>query len=240
MCVKVIIIVLAPKQNFPTYHEKPKIWVKYNSMALVHKLLLQTSPLLHPPLRRHSTTTPATTLLNKLRNRTTKNKTVQKQKPITKISHLKRRTRSDKEVDEDKFLKEYGNEKFGHVPVMLAEVLDVFGPLKLNSFVDCTLGAAGHSSAIIQAHPEMDVYVGLDIDPVAHEIARIRINDISTRNVPGRTSALRVHTFQKNFRHIKSQLNDVDEKLIVNGVDGILLDLGMSSMQVCLLSHTPS
>lgn len=63
-------------------------------------------------------------------------------------SQVKRRTRSDRELDEDNFLKHYGNDDSAHVPVMLGEVLDVFASIPLRSFVDCTLGAAGHSSAV--------------------------------------------------------------------------------------------
>lgn len=56
-----------------------------------------------------------------------------------------------------------------HIPVMLGEVLDVFSSnLKpLSSFVDCTLGAAGHASAIIQSHPELKLFIGMDVDPLA-------------------------------------------------------------------------
>lgn len=61
----------------------------------------------------------------------------------------KKRTRSDREFEMDAV------QRFGdtatHVPVMLGEVVDVFSATKwrpLRSFVDCTLGAAGHSSAV--------------------------------------------------------------------------------------------
>lgn len=61
----------------------------------------------------------------------------------------KRRTRSDREFEVDSV------QRFGdtdtHVPVMLGEVVDVFSASKskpLRSFVDCTVGAAGHSSAV--------------------------------------------------------------------------------------------
>lgn len=61
---------------------------------------------------------------------------------------VKRRTRSGRELDEETFSKHYGNENSAHIPVMLGEVLDVFASVPLSSFVDCTLGAAGHSSAV--------------------------------------------------------------------------------------------
>lgn len=62
------------------------------------------------------------------------------------LAALKRRTRSDKEFDQETVLK-FGDSG-SHIPVMLGEVLEVFGCVELKSFVDCTLGAAGHSSAV--------------------------------------------------------------------------------------------
>lgn len=65
---------------------------------------------------------------------------------------MKKRTRSDKEFDKAQVMV-YGDTA-SHVPVMLGEVLEVFSSFSssssspLRSFVDCTLGAAGHSSAV--------------------------------------------------------------------------------------------
>lgn len=143
---------------------------------------------------------------------------------------LKRRTRSEKEFDED-YIKNFGD-KDSHIPVLLGEVLDVFSPpFRLRSFVDCTLGAAGHSSAIIQDHPEMQSYIGLDVDPIAHEKAHSRINSL-LNNTPGSSFGLKACMLLKNFKEIKQVIRQVDEKLLTSGVDGILMDLGMSSMQV--------
>ncbi|KAL2544483.1 mraW methylase family protein [Forsythia ovata] len=145
---------------------------------------------------------------------------------------LKRRTRSDKELDEEIFLKHYGNGDYVHVPVMLGEVLDVFASMRLDSFVDCTLGAGGHSSAIIQAHPEMKFYVGLDVDPVAHEMAQSQLKGVVHKDSCDKISDLQVHTLLKNFKNIKSVLHEIDGEILADGVHGILIDLGMSSMQV--------
>lgn len=58
----------------------------------------------------------------------------------------KRRTRSNKEYEYDSIIQE---SDASHVPVMLGEVLEVFSSSRrISSFVDCTLGAAGHSSAV--------------------------------------------------------------------------------------------
>lgn len=58
----------------------------------------------------------------------------------------KRRTRSNKDYNYDSIIQQSAS---AHVPVMLGEVLDVFSSSRsITSFVDCTLGAAGHSSAV--------------------------------------------------------------------------------------------
>ncbi|KAL6216890.1 hypothetical protein ACLB2K_010108 [Fragaria x ananassa] len=159
---------------------------------------------------------------------TTSSKKKQQQKHKQRVAvKEKRRTRSDREFELET-IKRYGDTSF-HIPVLLGEVLDVFPASKpLRRFVDCTLGAAGHSSAIIEGHPEMEVYVGLDVDPVALEKARGRINGV----LDAPNSILKAYTFLENFRCIKSLLADVDETLLDAGIDGILMDLGMSSMQV--------
>ena len=77
----------------------------------------------------------------------------------------------------------------------------------------------------------MRYYVGMDIDPLAREKAVARINAL-LQSDSGSPTELKTFTFLKNFRYIKSVLSEVDENLLDSGVDGILMDLGMSSMQV--------
>ncbi|KAJ1277832.1 hypothetical protein BS78_04G033300 [Paspalum vaginatum] len=152
--------------------------------------------------------------------------------------HLKRRTRSGAAFDADL----YGRRSHEHhVPVLLGEVLAAFRrPRLLRSFVDCTLGAAGHSLAMMEAHPEMELYIGMDVDPSALEIGRAHIEAfLASREAKGGEDdalqgTLHAYTHAKNFKYIKQVLGSVDEGLAVglSGVDGILIDLGMSSMQV--------
>lgn len=62
------------------------------------------------------------------------------------LAKEKRRTRSNKEYEYDSIIQE---SDASHIPVMLGEVLEVFSSSRsISSFVDCTLGAAGHSSAV--------------------------------------------------------------------------------------------
>ncbi|KAJ8471607.1 hypothetical protein OPV22_025950 [Ensete ventricosum] len=151
-------------------------------------------------------------------------------KPMTPPSpdRLKKRTRSGAKFDGGLY-RRYADPARGHVPVMLGEVLDAFGTLHLRSFVDCTLGAAGHSAAIIEAHRELELYVGMDVDPAVHDEARARIERLLAEDSRGNLEA---YTHVRNFKYIKSVLGGVDENLLDVGVNGILMDLGMSSMQV--------
>jgi 16S rRNA (cytosine1402-N4)-methyltransferase len=45
----------------------------------------------------------------------------------------------------------------------------------MRTFVDGTLGAGGHSAAVLSQHPDMQLLIGIDKDPVAHAIARKRL-----------------------------------------------------------------
>lgn len=83
----------------------------------------------------------------------------------------------------------------------------------------------------------MRLYVGLDVDPVAFDQGQALINTMLHSNSCGSTSELKAHTFLKNYRDIKHVLREVDKTLLTPNADGILMDLGMSSMQV-LFSKT--
>src|SRR5262249_8726671 len=92
-----------------------------------------------------------------------------------------------------------------------------FKDLHLRYFVDGTLGAGGHSEAILQAHPELEHLIGIDKDPVALEIAEQRLAPWKDK----------ISLFKGNFTQFSSFL----DKLKISEVNGILLDLGVSSMQ---------
>jgi 16S rRNA (cytosine1402-N4)-methyltransferase len=105
-----------------------------------------------------------------------------------------------------------------HTSVLLHEILEAFSCLKMEAFVDCTLGAGGHAEAILKAHPELKCYVGIDQDPTAREIASKRLEPWKNKLqlIPG------------NFRDFQRHLDSLN----LDKVDGILLDLGVSSMQL--------
>lgn len=67
---------------------------------------------------------------------------------------------------------------------------------------------------------------------MAHKKAQIRINSILHSDSSDPASELKVYTLLKNFRHIKSAISEIGDNHLDLGIDGILMDLGMSSMQV--------
>ncbi|KAK9814807.1 hypothetical protein WJX72_011869 [[Myrmecia] bisecta] len=112
-----------------------------------------------------------------------------------------------------------------HIPVLLTAVLDHFRPLQLEVYVDGTLGAGGHATALLQQHPEMHTLVGLDVDPVAHTIAAAKLQRVQ----PPHTQ---LRLLQGNFCQVKALLQQLPGQLHEGRVNGILLDLGTSSMQI--------
>ena len=59
-----------------------------------------------------------------------------------------------------------------HISVMLNEFLEFFSGQKLRTFFEGTVGAGGHARALLEAHPEIERYIGCDQDPEALGIAR--------------------------------------------------------------------
>eukprot|EP00850_Spirogloea_muscicola_P022978 SM000321S12211 [mRNA] locus=s321:89130:91790:- [translate_table: standard] len=122
-----------------------------------------------------------------------------------------------------------GGSSTAHVPVLLGDVLAAFAGLDLRAFVDGTLGAAGHAVAVLEAHPEMESFVGLDVDPVAHAAAEPRLRAAARRRGDGGPPLCQVHLLRSNFGDMKAALQGLG---LVGAVSGILLDIGVSSMQI--------
>ena len=107
--------------------------------------------------------------------------------------------------------------EFHHVSVLLEECIEGLDIKPDGIYVDGTLGGAGHSSRIA-AKLTTGRHIGIDRDPVALKVARERLSPWADR----------VTLVHSNFCEIKKVLDDLD----VEGVDGILLDLGVSSPQL--------
>ncbi|XP_072825805.1 12S rRNA N(4)-cytidine methyltransferase METTL15 isoform X3 [Vicugna pacos] len=106
-----------------------------------------------------------------------------------------------------------------HVPVMVDEVVRCLAPQKGQCFLDMTFGSGGHTKAILQKESDITVYA-LDRDPAAYAIAE-QLSKF----------------YPKQIRAILGQFSEAEALLIKAGVqpetlDGVLLDLGCSSMQL--------
>lgn len=107
--------------------------------------------------------------------------------------------------------------EFHHVSVLLEECIDGLNIKPDGIYVDGTLGGAGHSSRIA-AKLTTGRLIGIDRDPVALKAAGERLAPFGDR----------VTLVHSNFCKIKQVLRDLN----IQGVDGILLDLGVSSPQL--------
>jgi 16S rRNA (cytosine1402-N4)-methyltransferase len=99
----------------------------------------------------------------------------------------------------------------GHEPVMTAEVVELLGGRPV--VVDMTVGAGGHAAALLDAGVER--VVGVDRDPEALAVAGERLAGYGTR-----------------VRLIGARFSEIDEQAVGGLADGVLFDLGVSSMQL--------
>ncbi len=108
--------------------------------------------------------------------------------------------------------------KPAHLPVLYQPVLDGLQPRSGGRYLDGTLGAGGHAAGILARSAPDGQLLGLDVDPRAVTLARQRLA------VFGERAIIR----QASYLDLRSQLDALGWAT----VDGILLDLGVSSMQV--------
>ena len=104
-----------------------------------------------------------------------------------------------------------------HQPVLYKEIIHALQPQTGGRYVDGTLGAGGHARGILEACAPDGQLLGLDVDPQALAIARKTLAPYEHR----------IHLAQASYTTLSVQLKQLDW----DGVDGIVLDLGASSMQ---------
>jgi len=104
-----------------------------------------------------------------------------------------------------------------HQPVLYKEIIHALQPRRGGRYVDGTLGAGGHARGILEACAPDGQLLGLDVDPQALETARKTLAPYEGR----------FHLAQASYTTLAAQL----QRLGWDEVDGILLDLGASSMQ---------
>ena len=98
-----------------------------------------------------------------------------------------------------------------HDPVMVREVIGFLGGR--GTVVDMTLGAGGHAEALLSAG--VGRLVGVDRDPTALAVAGERLA-----------------IFGERFHPVRARFSEIDEEVVDGPVDGVLFDLGVSSMQL--------
>lgn len=102
-----------------------------------------------------------------------------------------------------------------HVPVLLTEVIKYLNPQNNENFIDCTVGAGGHSLAILEKISPKGKLLAIDLDPKSLQLLKSKINE----------NIILVHG---NFKDLKKLV----QKKNFGPINGILFDLGLSSWQI--------
>ena len=105
-----------------------------------------------------------------------------------------------------------------HQPVLYHEIIHALQPKSAGHYVDGTLGAGGHARGILEASIPDGCLLGLDVDPQALALARETLAPYGQR----------VRLKQASYDSLSETLHEIGW----DKVDGILLDLGLSSMQL--------
>ncbi len=105
-----------------------------------------------------------------------------------------------------------------HKPVLYDEIIENIIKDKKSVYVDCTLGGGGHTEGILKNSSEDSVVIAIDQDEEAIEFSRKRLEKYSDR----------LQIFRENFRN----LDTIVYLAGYNKVDGILMDIGVSSKQL--------
>ncbi len=105
-----------------------------------------------------------------------------------------------------------------HQPVLYHEIIELLQPQPGGRYIDGTLGAGGHAWGILESSSPSGLLLGMDLDPIALQLAGDRLAEFGSRVV----------VIQASY----DNLDDEVSKLGWESVDGVMLDLGVSSMQL--------
>jgi 16S rRNA (cytosine1402-N4)-methyltransferase len=105
-----------------------------------------------------------------------------------------------------------------HVPVLLDEVITALQPRPGGRFIDCTVGLGGHAAGILEEISPSGRLLGIDADPDAIKISKDRLRDYGDA----------VTLVHDNFINLEA----TSKRYHIHPVDGILFDLGVSSLQL--------
>ncbi len=105
-----------------------------------------------------------------------------------------------------------------HAPVLLNESIEALKVRPEGVYVDCTLGLGGHAREILRRLEGTGRLIAIDRDPESLEMARAQLSEM-----PGNLS-----TYRDNFKNLPLLLNNLG----ISGIDGCLVDLGVSRYQL--------
>jgi len=105
-----------------------------------------------------------------------------------------------------------------HIPVLVKEAVEGLQAKPGGYFIDCTVGMGGHAAAILERISPQGKLLGIDADPEAIRVARAKLGDYKEAVILANDSF--------------ANLNAICKKYDFYPVDGILFDLGVSSMQL--------
>jgi 16S rRNA (cytosine1402-N4)-methyltransferase len=105
-----------------------------------------------------------------------------------------------------------------HQPVLYNEIIHLLQPRRAGRYIDGTLGAGGHAWGLLEASEPDGLLLGFDVDSLALKLARKRLAPFIER----------VTLVQSSYENLSAELSAVGWQ----NVDGVLLDLGISSMQL--------
>ncbi len=109
------------------------------------------------------------------------------------------------------------NNEYPHQPVLYQQIIHLLQPAPGKCFADLTLGAGGHAWGLLEASKPDGQLLGMDVDPQALALARQRLAEFGTRT----------KVVKASYTTLSDQLTQVGWQEL----DGIVLDLGASSMQ---------
>jgi len=113
-----------------------------------------------------------------------------------------------------------GGHGVGHVPVLLQIAIDFLNVKRGGTFIDATVGLAGHSCEIAKLLGAPGHLIGFDKDPAALELARVNLQP-----PPGREGDWpKVELIHASFAEV--------EQNVAGSIDGLLADVGVSSLQL--------
>jgi 16S rRNA (cytosine1402-N4)-methyltransferase len=117
----------------------------------------------------------------------------------------------------------HGGREVGHVPVLLKEAIDFLDIKRNGTYIDATVGLGGHSYEIAKRLGAAGHLIGFDKDPAALEIARTKLSSAGVP--PATTDWPKVTLAHGSFAELVNDQRPAS-------IDGILADLGMSSLQL--------